>query len=157
MRLLPSWPLEALTLAIGLGIGAYVDHAIMQSRIDKLTVAHAEELRVREVQRSKDEVAAREKERLSAVRVGQIEQDKTNEIARIRVSYSADIARLQNRADRKPATAGGVPAPVPACAGSTGAELSRPDAVFLSGIAARADELRAGLSACYQAYDTVGE
>lgn len=39
------------------------------------------------------------------------------------------------------------------CQGATGAELSRPDAEFLVGEAARADELRAALDACYTVLD----
>jgi hypothetical protein len=45
--------------------------------------------------------------------------------------------------------------PRPACAGGTGAELSRPDAEFLSREAARADDQRAGLDACYQVIDAI--
>ena len=41
------------------------------------------------------------------------------------------------------------------CAGGTGAELSRPDAEFLSREAARADEQRAGLEACYAYADAL--
>jgi hypothetical protein len=47
-----------------------------------------------------------------------------------------------------------VPGAGATCSGSTGAELSRPDAIFLGGEAARADELRTALSACYAAYDS---
>ena len=39
------------------------------------------------------------------------------------------------------------------CAGATGRELSREDATFLAREAARADAIRAGLEACYAAYD----
>ena len=41
------------------------------------------------------------------------------------------------------------------CKGGTGAELSRPDAEFLSREAARADILRAGLEACYRYADAL--
>jgi hypothetical protein len=41
------------------------------------------------------------------------------------------------------------------CTGGTGAELSRPDAGFLAGEAARADDIRAGLVACYEVIDAV--
>lgn len=41
------------------------------------------------------------------------------------------------------------------CTSATGAELSRPDGQFLAGEAARADELRDGLEACYAYADTL--
>jgi hypothetical protein len=154
-KLIPTWPFVVGALVIGLGTGAYADHKVMQGRIDKITIAHAETLRVREVQRVKDEVAAREEERRLVRQAGQIEQEKTNEIATIRAAHANELGRLQNRATRKPTPAGAMPGPAPACQGSTGAELSREDATFLIGEAARADEHRAALSACYRAYDSV--
>lgn len=42
-----------------------------------------------------------------------------------------------------------------ACAGATGAELSRPDAIVLTRLAARADTIRADLEACRSYIDTV--
>lgn len=83
---------------------------------------------------------------------------KTNAIIRQQVIEQAAIAHrlrndlisLRNRPERTtglPATAGY------ACQSATGAELSRPDAEFLSWEAARADEIRAGLIACYQVID----
>jgi hypothetical protein len=59
----------------------------------------------------------------------------------------ADIVRL--RADRRPAD---TPTPT-ACTGSTGKELSRPDAEFLSGIAADADRFQAALRQCQSQYN----
>lgn len=59
----------------------------------------------------------------------------------------ADGVRL--RAERRQPMA----ATPTACAGATGAELSRPDAGFLSEQAARADRLRAALAQCYDQYD----
>lgn len=41
------------------------------------------------------------------------------------------------------------------CQGATGAGLSRPDAGFLEGEAARANTLRAGLEACYAQYESL--
>lgn len=157
MSLVPTWPIAVGTLVIGLLAGAYADHTVMSSRIDKLNAAHSEELRQREVQRAADEVKARTNERQMTEAVGLAEQEKTDEIAKVRSAAATDIARLQNRPDRKPTTAGGVPQTSAACAGSTGAELSRSDAGFLVGEATRADEQRAALSACYKAYDAVGQ
>jgi hypothetical protein len=72
--------------------------------------------------------------------------------AAINARLRADLAGLRNRPER--------PADLstnarPACSGATGAELSRSDAGFLVGEAARADEVRAGLSACYQVIDGI--
>lgn len=155
MSILPTWPIAAGALVIGLAGGAYVDHKIMQGRIDKITIAHAEELRVREVKRSEDERAARDKEKSRSDFVAKIEQDKTDEIARIRTYYSDQLARVQNRASRKPANPSGVSTTSTTCEGSTGADLSRQDAGFLVLEASRADELRAALGACYKAYDSL--
>lgn len=145
------------SFTIGMGSGAWIDHGHMSNRIEKMTAAHAEELRLREVQRAKDEVAAREMERMLTVKAGQIEQDKTNEIARIRSTYTADLARLQNRPARQPTSASGMPQAATTCKGATGADLSRPDSEFLVRLAADADQLRTALSACYQAYDQVAK
>lgn len=156
MNILPTWPFVAGALVIGLAGGAYVDHKVMQGRIDKIQIAHTETLRQREVQRVKDEVAARETERQLALRAGQIEQEKQNEIAAVRSDADALIARLRKQAASKPTSTGGVPtacsagedAPGPAVPVGTGEDLVA--------LAQRADEVRAALGACYQAYDSVG-
>jgi hypothetical protein len=66
------------------------------------------------------------------------------EAARRRIAGELERARdgLRQRAERLPEAAR------PACAGSTGAELSRRDADAALRLAARADELRAALQAC---------
>lgn len=162
MSILPTWPIAAACLVAGALLGAGADHLYMGGKVERITATlvqerkdHAEQLRVREVQRATDERTARNNER-QLVEVNQmIEQDKTNEIARIRDDAAATIARLQNRPDRQPARPGGAAPQAPACQGATGAELSRSDAIFLDGEATRADEQRAALSACYRAYDSV--
>lgn len=154
MALIPTWPIAVGTLVIGLAVGAFADHKIMRGRIDKLIAQHTEQLRVREVQRATDERTARNNERQLVEAAGLIEQEKTNEIDRIRRAAADSIARLQNRPDRQPARTGGAAPQASACQGATGAELSRSDAVFLDGEATRADELRAALSSCYKAYDS---
>lgn len=162
MNLIPTWPIAAGALAAGLIIGAGADHLYMDAKLSreeakysKLVTEQTEQERQRQAQRSLDEVAARKKEQELSARAGQIEQEKVNEIARIRADSAAAIARLSNRPDRKPASASGVPQASPACAGSTGAELSSRDSVFLAGLAARADEHRAALQACYRWADEV--
>lgn len=93
-----------------------------------------------------------------ALTIERTKQEKANEAMRkqavdqaaINTRLRADLASLRNRPERTtglPATAGY------ACQSATGAELSRPDAEFLSWEAARADEIRAGLIACYAVMD----
>lgn len=55
----------------------------------------------------------------------------------------SQLRELRDRPDRLPAAAAG------ACEGATGAELSRPDAGFLAGEAARAERLIARLDECH--------
>lgn len=156
MSILPTWPIAAGALALGIAGGAYVDHKVMQGRIDKIQIAHTEQLRVREVQRAKDEVAARESERLLAVRAGQIEQEKVNAIAAVRSDADALIARLRKQAASKSANPSGVPTAGPACQSAAGGELSDSGREDIVRLAERADQQRAALGACYQAYDSIG-
>lgn len=155
MNLIPTWPIAVGGLVLGLAGGAYVDHAIMAGRIDKINAAHAEQERQRALTYASDTEIARKNQVAWEKRIGEFEQEKTDEIARVRAAGAAAIAGLQNRPDRKPAATGGVPSTAPACQGATGAELSRPDGEFLAGLAQRADEQRAALSACYKAYDSL--
>lgn len=87
-------------------------------------------------------------EQLEVMRVeGQRKQetyeDRIRSISRQR---DAAAASLRDRPERAAVPAAGTADQ--ACAGATGAQLSRPDATFLAGLAARADELRAALERC---------
>lgn len=112
---------------------------------------------MREVKRAEDERKARDREQAQNALISQAEQRRIDETAEIRTRYDATIAGLQQRANRKPASTGAVSSSAPNCQGSTGADLSRQDAVFLAGEAARADELRTALGACYKAYDSISQ
>lgn len=72
--------------------------------------------------------------------------------AAINTRLRADLAGLRNRAERP---AGPDAVSGNRCTGATGAELSRQDSEFLIWEAARADEIRAGLAACYAVIDGV--
>jgi hypothetical protein len=61
---------------------------------------------------------------------------------------------MRHRAERRPDLPG-ASAAASACAGGTGAGLSRPDAGFLDGEAARANRIRAALEQCYAQYEQV--
>lgn len=95
----------------------------------------------------------------NALAIERANQEKANAAIRQQASdqaainnrLRADIASLRNRPDRA-TDLSAVSRSV--CTGATGAELSRSDAEFLSWEAARADEIRAGLAACYTVIDS---
>ena len=95
-----------------------------------------------------------------AINIERTNQGKANEIMRQQAAEQAainnrlrtDLASLRSRSERPAAMPESAR---PACTGANGAELSRSDASFLVGEAARADEVRAGLAACYQVIDAV--
>lgn len=155
MSILPSWPFAAAALALGIVFGATADHAYMSRKIDRLNAQHADQERFRAIQQADNERLARQTEDTWVNSVGKIQQEKQDEIASINRRHAAELDSVRQRADRKPAGTSGVPKDSAACSGNTGAELSRPDAEFLAGEAARAESLRAALVACYKAYDAV--
>lgn len=91
--------------------------------------------------------AKKDQERLER-QATEIERAKDKQIRAINSKLSSTLEQLRQRPER-------LPDPPAACAGTTGAELSRPDADFLAREAARADRLRQALAACYQLYDEV--
>lgn len=155
MSILPTWPIAAGTLVLGIVLGAYADHTVMAGRIAKIEKGHADVMRQLAEVHDADQLEARTKEQTWAQRVGQVEQEKTNENARIAARYAAQLDGLRQRAERRPTPSGGMLETTATCAGATGAELSRPDATVLIGIAQRADQQRAALAACYGAYDAL--
>lgn len=155
MSLIPTWPFVVGGLLIGAAGGAALDHTIMSAKIARIEKATADVERQRAEVYAADQMAARTTQQAWADQIGRIEQGKQDEINRVRAAGAAALAGLRNRPDRQPASAGGVPQAAPACAGATGAELYRPDATFLVGLAQRADEQRAALAACYGAYDAL--
>ena len=96
-------------------------------------------------------------------------QDKASEqrkatndqITRINRAHALAIERLRARPERPADTSvGGVPEVATVgehATGCTGAGLFRSDSVFLSGLAADADKLRAGLQACQAQYNAARE
>lgn len=155
MSILPTWPFAAGALVLGLAGGAWIDHTVMAGRIAKIEKTHADVMRQLAEVHDADQLEARTKEQTWAARVGQVEQEKIDENARISARYAVELDGLRKRADRRPAPTGGMPDAAPACEGATGAELSRGDSIFLAGLAARADRHRAALAACYGAYDAI--
>lgn len=106
---------------------------------------------------AKNEALAREKERAMQADADKLRQEKNREIREINARATALVNSLRNRADR-PATNGSVSSasePGRTSSVCTGAELSKQDAEFLAGEAARADEIRAALQQCYKQYQSV--
>lgn len=105
-------------------------------------------------------------ERAAAVEIARTQEHQLQEAAnnalrkqnaalgRINAGLRDDLNGLRNRPERRDPVPGGARV---ACAGGTGAELSREDAGFLAGEAAHADELRAGLEACYAVIDAMNK
>ena len=156
MSILPTWAIAAGALVIGLAVGAYADHKIMQSRIDQIVLRNLQDEKEREIQRADDERAARSREQLLASQIGLIEQGKQDAINQASVTASALLERLRKQAASKPANPGAMPGPATACQVATGAELPERTGIDLVALAQRADEMRAALRACYQAYDSIG-
>lgn len=96
--------------------------------------------------------AARTEEQAKQEKANAILTKQSADLRRINQRLLSDLSELRNRPER---SAGVSEAPRASCAGGTGAELSRPDAEFLAGEAARADEIRAGLVACYGYLDAL--
>ena len=87
------------------------------------------------------------KERDYQAKADQIEKEKNAQIRNINNQLVDAISELRKRPGRTPETNTG------SC--GTGATLFAEDAIFLRREAARADEIRAGLQACYQQYDAI--
>ncbi len=95
--------------------------------------------------------AAREAEQKKQEKVNDIAQEQHDEQTRINGRLTADLIELRDRPSRRHLPGG----TGTACKGATGAELSRPDAEFLTRFAARADKAQTGLAACYKHIDDV--
>lgn len=86
--------------------------------------------------------AARDDERLMNTARTRIDDARNQDLRAVGDRLADALERLRNRPARMPEAARA------ACTGSTGAELSGPDAAVLERLAARADQLRAELGAC---------
>lgn len=87
--------------------------------------------------------AARDTEAGWQTKLKGVQDAKNKELRGVAAERDAALRGLRDRApNRLP------PASTAACAGASGRELSHPDAEFLIGLAARADEQRAALIAC---------
>ena len=96
--------------------------------------------------------AARAKETMWQGVVNETAKNYQAKLAGVRSTLDADLERLRSRPERTGDVSGH---PRTDCQGASGAELSGPDARFLASEAARADEQRAGLDACYGFIDAL--
>lgn len=142
MRL--PWLILAVVLAVGGAAaagewkGARDADARWAARLDKERAAASE--------------AARKQESMWQGVVNGTAKNYEAQLARIRGNLGLALDSLRKRPERTPGLSANSGVARPCC---TGAELCREDAVFLGREAARADIQRAGLAACYQAYDGV--
>ena len=150
------WLILGFVLAVGAAGGAGLlkgrdlGKAEVQQQWDKERAAQ-------EAQFAKDQEAAREKEQLMQAQADRLRQEKDREIKNLNARAIALTSSLQQRADRastvsQSTASSGNGQSGPGC---TGAELSRQDAEFLAGEAARADSLRLALQQCQAQYDSV--
>jgi len=145
-----------LLLVLGFAGGFGVEHWRLGAVIAEMRQMQAETESQMQAVRADDERIARANEHDLSTKAIATEQGKQNEIATINARLSAALASLRNRPER-PASAGQLSSASADCKGATGAELYRGDGEFLARIAARADEQRAALAACYQQYDDARE
>lgn len=134
-----SWKILASIMALAGAFGAgnlyghHTERTAWQVKIEQAR-ANASEA-ARQIERKRQEAA------------NAAAQKQMDELGRINAGLTADINRLRNRPARIVRMPGDTRA---TCQGATGAELSGPDARFLAGLAARADECRATLNTYYE-------
>lgn len=160
MSILPTWPIAAGALVIGLALGAAGAVAFKNNQIERIEAKHGKEIAgwkeaqaVALAKYNAADLAHRTREaaiRETADKSLQVKEDEKNRIA---ARLDSALNSLQNRPARPAASAGKVPATATACKGATGADLYRDDAALALREAARADKLRAALAQCYAQYD----
>ena len=145
----------ALAVAIAGSAGLYkgrdLGMAEVQHQWDKERAAQ-------EAEYAAAQAAAREKEQALQASADQLRQEKDREIRNLNARAVALSNSLRDRPTRPSpesspvSSTASVGCPVPVC---TGTGLSKEDAGFLAGEAARGDELRALLKQCYSQYRTL--
>ena len=106
---------------------------------------------------AKGQEAARQKEQQLQADADRLRRDKDAQIRDVNARATALANSLRDREARSTATDSSASSAVAGQAGPrcTGSELSREDAEFLAGEAARADSLRAALRQCVAQYETL--
>lgn len=151
------WLILGFVLAVAAagGAGLYQGHELgvaeVQQKWDRERAAQLAE-------HAAAQAAAREKEQELQASADLLRKDKDREIRDLNARTAALTNSLRDRPSRPTAETSTVSSTASAgCAPSscTGAGLSREDAQFLAGEAARADELRASLKQCYAQYQAI--
>lgn len=139
-------PLLILAVVVAFVLNGFYWHAKGSNAADTRWTARIEKERAESLNKAR----AKEREMQNAFDTAQRKQ--AVRLADTRRNLDAALNGLRDRPERAAGMSEGARA---GCAGGTGAELSRPDGEFLGREAARADDIRAGLTACYEVMDAV--
>lgn len=143
--MIPS-PMLMLAVVIAFVVNGFYWHASGSNAADTRWTARIEK------ERAESLIKARANEREMQNAFDTAQRKQAARLADTRRNLDAALNGLRDRPERPIGMPEGARA---GCTGGTGAELSRPDAGFLAGEAARADDIRAGLVACYEVMDSV--
>lgn len=130
-------------VVIGCVIGWFVNGWRLQTKISNLEKEYAQNVATAYQQVRKIETELTQK-------IEKIERKKNGEIANVNARLRVALSELSERTSRSTTSESTTD-----CKGTTGTELSREDAEFLTREAARADRLRSALGACYVQYEEV--
>lgn len=137
-------PWALLTLIIAFVLNGFYWNAHGSNAEHARMVAKLESERAQALQKARDTETQWQEE------VNEVTTKQAEKLAE--VQHHLDVAIISLR-DRPKRSATLPDTPRVECAGASGRELSREDAEFLAREAARADTIRAGLEACYAAFD----
>jgi hypothetical protein len=129
--------------AIAFVIGWQVNSWRLNSKIANLQKEYAENIVIAQERTRKLEQDLTEK-------IQKLERKKNGEIANVNARLRVALSELSERTSRAATSQSTTD-----CKGTTGSELSREDAEFLTREAARADRLRSALNICYQQYEEI--
>jgi hypothetical protein len=149
IKILAAIGILTITSLVGSAIYAYKQGR--QSGMQQVqTLWDSERLAIAEAQ-AEEQMKARQREQALQALVDRQRKEHQNEVRRIVREHAALTDSLRDRPEAR-AGDGGVPESAGAGTadrvGCTGAQLSRPDATVLVGIARDADQLRVALKAC---------
>lgn len=153
MSIIPSWPFAAGALVLGIVIGGGVTASFKNAKIDRIHAQHTAAELLRKSQQVTDLGRERGTEQEMVESLTRNLQKVTDEKSRIAVERDNLAVSLQNRPARIVTVPGATRTVTAACNGGTGAGLSREDAEFLGGEAARANTIRAELGQCQADYE----
>lgn len=154
LNLVPNWLYAALLALFVLLFGVQTMRvSSLQVDVAELKAATAEERRTLANAAKEAENRYRKTEGDWQTKFDRIEKEKSDEKKILAASMQRTIDELRKRPSRS--TAGRMPEnPVDTKTG-TGSSLFAEDGEFLAREAARADEIRNGLSACYKQFDAL--